>query len=61
MLDGKLGLGGAISLDTQRNLAFAKRQATWFRQETALTWLDVTDGPPDEAAIRIVDDLLASG
>ncbi len=60
VLDGKLGLEGAISLDTQRNLAFAKRQATWFRKETALTWLDVTEGAMDEAAIRIVDDLLAS-
>ena len=60
VLDGKLGLEGAISLDTQRNLAFAKRQATWFRKETALTWLDVTEGPPDEAALRIVEDLLAS-
>ncbi len=61
VLDGGIGLEGAISLDTHRNVAFAKRQATWFRRETAMTWLDVTDGPADEAAFRIVEELLAAG
>jgi tRNA dimethylallyltransferase len=58
VLDGTLGLEAAIELDIARNVAFAKRQATWFRRETAMTWLDVTGGPPDETAVAHVEALL---
>ncbi len=44
-LDGELGLEAAIALDAQRNLAFAKRQATWFRREPALAVWDATNDP----------------
>ncbi|HYO44716.1 MAG TPA: tRNA (adenosine(37)-N6)-dimethylallyltransferase MiaA [Candidatus Limnocylindrales bacterium] len=47
-LDGELGLEAAIALDAQRNLAFAKRQATWFRREPALAVVDATTDPAAE-------------
>ncbi len=47
-LDGGLTLEEAIALDAQRNLAFARRQATWFRREPALAVVDATDDPAAE-------------
>jgi tRNA dimethylallyltransferase len=45
VLDGELSLEAAIALDAQRNLAFAKRQATWFRREPTLVVVDATADP----------------
>jgi tRNA dimethylallyltransferase len=45
LLDGELDLEAAIALDAQRNVAFAKRQATWFRREPALAVVDATSDP----------------
>ena len=42
-LDGLLTLEAAIALDARRNVAFAKRQRTWFRAERTLAPLDATD------------------
>ena len=42
VIDGKLTREGAIELDARRNVAFAKRQATWFRAEPGIDWLDAT-------------------
>lgn len=47
-LDGELDREAAIALDAQRNLAFAKRQATWFRREPALAVVDATEDPAAE-------------
>ncbi len=44
-LDGELTLEQAIELDVRRNLAFARRQRTWFRSEPALAVLDATTDP----------------
>ncbi len=57
VLDGELTLSAAIDLDAQRNLAFSKRQRTWFRSEPGITWLDVTEDP-DIRAQRLVGRLL---
>lgn len=46
--DGIRTLGEAIHLDAQRNVAFAKRQRTWFRSEPDIDWLDA--GSDDLAA-----------
>ncbi|HLX35827.1 MAG TPA: tRNA (adenosine(37)-N6)-dimethylallyltransferase MiaA [Candidatus Limnocylindrales bacterium] len=47
VLDGQLDLEAAIELDARRNRQFAKRQATWFRREPGMTWLDAeTDQVP---------------
>jgi tRNA dimethylallyltransferase len=48
--DGAMTLEEAIAQDTRRNVAFAKRQRTWFRAEPEVTWLDATaDGVPARA------------
>ena len=42
LLDGELEREAAIERDAARNVAFAKRQATWFRAERDIEWLDAT-------------------
>jgi tRNA dimethylallyltransferase len=44
VLDGTFTRDQAIAEDVRRNVAFAKRQRTWFRGERDLTWLDPRDG-----------------
>jgi tRNA dimethylallyltransferase len=39
VLDGQLTEKTAIEADIQRNVAFAKRQRTWFRSEPGIEWL----------------------
>ena len=45
LLDGELTREQAIELDTRRNEQFAKRQATWFRSEAEIEWLDAAAAP----------------
>ncbi len=52
--DGRRTLDEAIDLDARRNIAFAKRQRTWFRSEADVTWLDATIEDPYDAALRLV-------
>jgi tRNA dimethylallyltransferase len=54
VLDGELTRDAAIDLDAQRNVAFAKRQRTWFRSEPDITWLDATESLPVTAALSHV-------
>ena len=50
VLDGATTRDAAIDLDARRNVAFAKRQRTWFRSEPGIAWLDATaDLPVDDA------------
>ena len=58
MLDGELTRDAAIELDARRNVAFAKRQRTWFRSEPGITWIDATTSEPDTAAHQAVSPLL---
>jgi len=53
VVDGELALEAAIALDAGRNVAFAKRQRTWFRAEPGITWLDATEGLPTRAAVEL--------
>ena len=58
VLDGTLAREAAIELDATRNLQFAKRQATWFRREPDIEWLDAAGEvtvPAIAAARRLVD------
>jgi tRNA dimethylallyltransferase len=57
VLDGRSPLDAAVELDTARNVAFAKRQRTWFRAEPAIAWLDAA-ADPDRAARRVAERLL---
>ncbi len=45
VLDDELDVDEAIELDARRNLAFAKRQRTWFRAERGLAAVDATVDP----------------
>jgi tRNA dimethylallyltransferase len=58
VLDGELTRDAAIELDAQRNVAFSKRQRTWFRSEPGITWLDATDELPEREAIAATRSLL---
>jgi tRNA dimethylallyltransferase len=49
--DGRATLEEAVAKDAQRNVAFAKRQRTWFRSEPDIAWLDATDDDPFEEAL----------
>ena len=56
VMDGELTQDQAIELDARRNEQFAKRQATWFRSERDIEWLDAAAEPlaPALAATRRV-------
>ena len=57
MLDGELTREAAIELDAKRNVAFAKRQRTWFRSEPGIEWLDASMSL-DDTAHALVRQLL---
>ena len=59
VLDGRLTLDEAIDLDIRRNVAFARRQRTWFRSEPAIAWLDAA-GDVDRPTRETVDRLLGA-
>lgn len=40
VIDGSTTIEAAIAEDARRNVAFAKRQRTWFRSEPEIAWLD---------------------
>jgi tRNA dimethylallyltransferase len=44
-MDGEIDRETAIERDVARNVAFAKRQRTWFRREPQIEWLEATDAP----------------
>jgi tRNA dimethylallyltransferase len=52
-LDGEVSLEQAVELDARRNVAFAKRQRTWFRRETSLQVIDATSDPAPVASERL--------
>ena len=52
VLDGELTRDAAIELDARRNVAFAKRQRTWFRSEPDITWLDADDESARHPRVR---------
>jgi tRNA dimethylallyltransferase len=58
VIDGELTREAAIALDVQRNVAFAKRQATWFRAEPDVTWIDAASPAPEAEAMAVIDRLL---
>jgi len=55
VLDGRATLEQAVVDDAARNVAFAKRQRTWYRSERAIAWLDATHDDPFSAAIRLAE------
>jgi tRNA dimethylallyltransferase len=52
-LDGRLTLEEAIALDARNNLAFARRQRTWFRAERSLEVVDATADATSVVVTRV--------
>ena len=52
LLDGEIDRETAIERDSQRNVAFAKRQSTWFRSERDIEWLSLPDDDPLPIALE---------
>jgi tRNA dimethylallyltransferase len=62
VIDGQATVDEAIAADAARNVAFAKRQRTWFRSEPDLEWLDATDqAAAGSRALERARTLAASG
>ena len=53
LADGRTTLDEAVVTDARRNVAFAKRQRTWFRSEPEIAWLDTTVSDPFERALAL--------
>jgi tRNA dimethylallyltransferase len=60
VIEGRLPLEDAIAEDARRNVLFARRQATWFRREPDIHWLDATRDLPLAEALGAVERYLAS-
>ncbi len=60
LLDGRIDRETAIERNVQRNVAFARRQATWFRSEPDIAWLDAV-GDNHGTAVASARELLAYG
>ncbi len=60
VLDGKIDREAAIAGNVQRNVAFVKRQRTWFRAEPDIAWLDATIGTADTVALKTARRLLGN-
>ena len=57
VLDGSLDLAAAMELDVARNIAFARRQRTWFRREPEIAWHDPSAADPLPRAIELATRL----
>jgi len=58
LLDGEIDRETAIERDAARNVAFAKRQRTWFRREPEIEWLDPAAGDPLDRTLARARDVL---
>jgi len=54
LLDGRIDRPGFLARNVARNVAFARRQRTWFRAETATEHLDPSAGDPLPRALEVV-------
>jgi tRNA dimethylallyltransferase len=54
VIEGRLDVESAIALDARRNLLFSRRQATWFRREPDVCWLEASTELPVKEALAAV-------
>ena len=59
LLDGVINRDTAIQRDTQRTIAFARRQAAWFRSEPDIDWFEAAEDNV-ATAVASVRDLLGA-
>jgi tRNA dimethylallyltransferase len=60
LLDGEIDRETAIERDAQRNVAFARRQSTWFRSEPDIEWLQASDVDPVAIALERARTMLVA-
>ena len=60
VIEGRLSLDAAVAEDARRNVLFARRQATWFRREPDIHWLDATHELPLAIATAAAEGYLAT-
>lgn len=60
LLDGEIDREAAIERDSARNVAFARRQRTWFRREPAIDWLDPSAADPHARVLGAAHGLLGA-
>ncbi|MGA3058275.1 MAG: tRNA (adenosine(37)-N6)-dimethylallyltransferase MiaA [Candidatus Limnocylindrales bacterium] len=60
VIGGRLDREAAIAEDARRNVLFARRQATWFRREPDIQWLDATREILIEESSEAVENYLAN-
>jgi tRNA dimethylallyltransferase len=59
VIQGRLVLDAAVAEDARRNALFARHQATWFRREPGIRWLDATSELPLHEALLTTEAYLA--
>jgi len=60
LLDGRLDRSAYLEVNVGRNVAFARRQRTWFRREPIDLALDAADGAAISTAREVVASFLAA-
>jgi tRNA dimethylallyltransferase len=60
VIDGRFSPEEAIAEDARRNVRYARRQATWFRREPDIRWLDATTDLPLAMATAEAESYLAT-
>jgi tRNA dimethylallyltransferase len=60
VIEGRLIPEAAVAEDARRNVLFARRQATWFRREPDVLWLDATSALPLAEVSAAAQSYLAS-
>jgi tRNA dimethylallyltransferase len=59
LLDGRLDRAGYLAVNVRRNVAFARRQRTWFRREPVDLALDASDPTSTPQAVDAALELIA--
>jgi tRNA dimethylallyltransferase len=60
LIAGRLTREEAVAEDARRNILLARHQATWFRREPEICWLDASHDLPIGKALATIDHYLPS-
>jgi tRNA dimethylallyltransferase len=61
IIEGRITPDAAVFEDARRNILFARRQATWFRREPDVHWLDATQDFPLAETMALTTSYLGAG
>ena len=57
-LDGEYPMEEAVRLIKRDSRHFAKRQLTWFRRESGVTWIDLDEYPDQEELLNFMEETI---